>query len=254
MKRVIFITIISILFTACGGGESSSNKNKKSKKSSKVIKIMPLGDSITYDSAHAYYDSNGKNLVPAGKRTAYRSYLAYDLKDAGVKFDFVGSKRAGYDVIPKFDPDNEGHPGWSSFKLAKKAYYYISKNPADFVLLHIGTNDKYDGGGTRVDGTKKIIDEIERYAKEHKRKIHIFVALIINRWLWDKTIEKYNKNLKAMLEARNDPNITIVDMRNLLAGSQGDYLENTHPSKKGYKKMADKWFVEIMDYLSTDTQ
>ena len=248
MKKVIFIVIISILFVACGGGGSSSDtKNKKSKKSSKVIKIMPLGDSITYDDAHAYYDSNGKNLVPAGKRTAYRSYLAYDLKDAGVKFDFVGSRRAGYDVIPKFDPDNEGHPGWTSFDISKKVYGYLSKNPADIVLLHIGTNDR---AGGRVDGTKKIIDEIERYAKEHKRKIHIFVALIINRWLWDKTIEKYNKNLKAMLEARNDPNITIVDMRDLLAGSQGDYLENTHPSKKGYKKMADKWFVELMDYLN----
>ncbi len=244
MLKSLFIIIFFL--TACGGGGATSS-NDISSKLSKVYTIMPLGDSITYDDAHAYYDSNGNNLVPAGKRTAYRSFLAYDLDDAGIKYNFVGSRRAGYDVEPKFDPDNEGHPGWTSFDISKKVYGYLSKNPADIVLLHIGTNDR---AGGRVDGTEKIINEIERYAKDHKKKIHIFVALIINRWLFDKTIEKYNKNLEAMLKKRNDPNITIVDMRNMISGGQHDYLENTHPNKQGYKKIADKWFVELTDYLN----
>jgi len=244
MLKSLFIIIFFL--TACGGGGANSSSDNSST-SSKVYTIMPLGDSITYDDANAYYDSNGNNLVPAGKRTAYRSFLAYDLDDAGIKYNFVGSRRAGYDIEPKFDPDNEGHPGWTSFDISKKVYHYLEMNPADIVLLHIGTNDR---AGGRVDGTEKIINEIERYAKDHKKKIHIFVALIINRWLFDKTIEKYNKNLEAMLKKRNDPNITIVDMRNMISGGQHDYLENTHPNKQGYKKIADKWFVELTDYLN----
>jgi len=205
---------------------------------------MPLGDSITFDDAVAYTDSKGRNLVPDGNRTAYRSFLAYDLDDAGVKYDFVGSQRAGYNVKPPFDPDNEGHPGWTSWQIATHVYNYLEKNPADVVLLHIGTNDR---AGGRVDGTEKIIDEIERWANDHHTKVKIFVALIINRWLWDKTIEKYNENLLAMLQKRDDPNIVIVDMREIISGGHHDYLENTHPNKQGYKKIADAWFKALMD-------
>ena len=242
---MIFILSFIAFFAGCGGGGGGGDINStSSKKVNKIVRIMPLGNSITYDDAHAYYDANGRNLVPEGKRTAYRSYLAYDLNDAGVKYDFVGSRRAGYDVVPKFDPDNEGHPDWKSWDIANHVYGFLEQNPADVVLLHIGTNDR---AGGRVDGTQKILDEIKRFGKDHNKKIKVFVALIINRWLWDRTIERYNANLLEMLQNRNDPDIYIVDMRRLLSGSEGDYLENTHPSKKGYKKMADKWFVSLMD-------
>ncbi len=244
MKRLFkFLTIIglSVLLTACGGGGSSSSSSSSSKR----WRIMPLGDSITYDDAHAYYDSNGRNLVPAGKRTAYRSFLAYDLDDAGVNYDFVGSRRAGYSVKPPFDPDNEGHPGWTSYQIASHVYDFLAAHPADIVLLHIGTNDH----SRSIKGTKKVISEIKRFAADHKMKIKIFVALIINRWLFDRKIEDYNKNLEAYLASLGDPDVIQVDMRNMLSGRAGDYLENTHPSKSGYKKMADRWFSAIIDYV-----
>ena len=242
MKHLLLIlfALVSILFTGCGGGGSSDNNSTAN--GNKVVRIMPLGDSITYDYANAYYDSNGRMLVPIGKRTGYRAFLAYDLNDAGVKYDFVGSRRAGYDVKPPFDPDNEGYPGATSWDIANHVYEFLVKNPADVILLHIGTNDR---AGGRVDGTEKILNEIKRYEKDSHRHIKVFVALIINRLFWDRTIEKYNNNLKAMLERRNDPEIYIVDMSHLL--NHDDYLEDYHPNKKGYKKMADKWFIALMD-------
>jgi hypothetical protein len=238
MKFLVAIFISFFLFfSGCGGGGGGGS-------SAGTVKIMPLGDSITYDDARAYYDSSGKNLVPAGERTAYRSFLAYDLDDAGVSYDFVGSRRAGYDVEPKFDPDNEGHPGWTSWEIADHVYEFLEQNTPDVILLHIGTNDR---AGGRVDGVERILNEIDRFKKDHNKKIKVFVALIINRWLWDRTIEKYNANLLALLQNRNDPDIVIVDMREIISGGHGDYLENTHPNKQGYKKIADVWFTALMD-------
>jgi len=238
--RAFLISTITIMMVGCGGG-NSSNKGY----SEGIVKIMPLGDSITYDDAIAYYDAHGKNLVPAGKRTGYRSFLAYALNDANIKYDFVGSKHAGYNIEPPFDPDNEGHPGWTSAKIASHVYTYLNNNTADIILLHIGTNDH----SSSIKGVKKILSEIKRFEDDHKIKIKVFVALIINRWTYDHNIKSFNENLKTYLDSLDNPNIIEVDMQTILHGREGDYLENTHPSKKGYKKMADKWFSAIIDYI-----
>ncbi|MDQ7084903.1 MAG: hypothetical protein Q9M36_08195 [Sulfurovum sp.] len=79
---------------------------------------MPLGDSITYDDAYADYPS----ARPANLRYAYRSYLWYQLQTAHYNVDFVGSRSAGSAILPAFDPDNEGYPGWTSNELADITY------------------------------------------------------------------------------------------------------------------------------------
>ncbi len=260
LYRLLITVLVSIFIISCqddnqvkytlNGDNNSSNiinnnETNGSLHSAKKIRIMPLGDSITYDYAHAYYDKNGKNLVPAGKRTGYRVFLARRLDEAGVKYDFVGSRRAGYSIEPPFDPDNEGHPGWTSYQIADHVKEFLEKNPADIILLHIGTNDH----SSKIDGTKRAIANIEEFAKAHKMKIRIFVALIINREYVDYTIKAYNKNLEKYLDSLNDPYVIKVDMRGLLSMKSGDYIENTHPNKQGYEKMADKWFSAIIDYL-----
>ena len=64
-----------------------------------ATRIMPLGDSITYDN----YIGDER---PIGERIAYRYRLWQLLTSAHYDFDFVGSREAGEDVLP--DPDNEG--------------------------------------------------------------------------------------------------------------------------------------------------
>jgi len=95
----------------------------------------------------------------------------------------------------------------------------------------------------------QIVIRTKHRKKDHDLKIKVFVALIINRWLFDHTIEAYNRNLEAYLDSLGDPDVIKVDMRDMLSGRAGDYLENTHPSKSGYKKMADRWFSAIIDYV-----
>lgn len=58
------------------------------------IKIMPLGDSITFGSPDRSYGG-------------YRHLLGTLLTNDGYIIDLVGSRQSGNDVIPH--PDNEGH-------------------------------------------------------------------------------------------------------------------------------------------------
>jgi lysophospholipase L1-like esterase len=160
--------------------------------------------------------------------------------------DFVGSERAGFAVQPPIDPDNEGHPGWTSYQIAAHVYNWLVKNPADIVLLHIGTNDGIDS----ADGVRQVLDEIDRYEEDNLQKVHVFVALIIDRQQHSPTIAQFNQNLKGLVEERiaDDDNLTLVDMYHGAGLNSGDYLEDTHPNKQGYAKMAKVWFDALMKY------
>ena len=205
------------------------------------IRIMPLGDSITYGDSYADRD----NPRPAGLRHAYRNHLWYKLKGAGMDVDFVGSVIAGQDVQPPFDPDNEGHPGWTSYDIAEQAYSYMINSGPDMVLLHIGTNDRTT---TDPEGVAAILNEIDQYESDSGHHVRVFVALIIDRLAHDGRIEIFNRRLKAMLEERimEGDDIVIVDMYHGAGLTPSDYADNTHPNDVGYEKMARVWFNAIM--------
>ena len=71
-------------------------------------KIMPLGDSITWD-------DRSDDLRTDGEKVAYRYRLWQLLTDAGYEIDFVGSQSTGFDIFP--DAENEGHPGWTDDQI-----------------------------------------------------------------------------------------------------------------------------------------
>ncbi len=204
------------------------------------IRIMPLGDSITYGSNVEDID----NPRATGDRAAYRGYLWYDLQDAAYEADFVGSEVAGQDITPAIDPDNEGHPGWSSYKLEDHTYDFLAKNPADVILLHIGTNDHR----TSTAGVVQILDRIDAYEVDTGHQIQVFVAMIIDRQDPDSTIEIFNENLKVTIGSRirNGDLLTLVDMYKGAGLVDGDYEDVTHPNWKGYQKMATVWTNAIL--------
>ncbi len=78
-----------------------------------------MGDSITYD------DYSG---APSGTgwRVAYRKTLWESLDSEEYWFDFVGGQVAGEDFSPPFDPDNEGHPGFTVTQIASNVYAWLS--------------------------------------------------------------------------------------------------------------------------------
>ena len=215
-----------------------------------TIKIMPLGDSITWGTNHVDPDSVG-----------YRDFLYNQLISAGYNIDFVGSVTGG-----GTDPNHEGHGGWEAHNPSGKKSLldslpkFLINNPPDIILLHIGTNDisSSDEGSSLANEVIDILDTIYFF----NNSITTIVAKIIDRNddenRHTRTIN-FNDTLEikidSLLGTRNQ-NIVIVDMYNALGlyfgttvNSNQNFSDNIHPNTTGYAVMADLWFDSLRTVL-----
>jgi hypothetical protein len=231
------------------------------------VKIMPLGDSITYDSR------TGEDR-PDAERTGYRWPLWLWLENASYWVDFVGSEKAGADIVPPFDGDNAGFPGIQISQLAVlldtgvnqfpepdvtvTSGPYLQSHPTDVALLHIGTN----GLAADTTGMEKILNEIDEYSKH----ITVILARIISRIGGSPETTAFNIMVENMVINRineNGDKIIIVDMEDGagiiydLIANGGDMNDALHPDNvvdpfvvdSGYGKMADVWFASLQEIL-----
>ncbi|HHH37641.1 MAG TPA: hypothetical protein ENK77_03385 [Epsilonproteobacteria bacterium] len=202
-----------------------------------TTKIMPLGDSITWDDYHGDKRSDSE-------RSAYRNYLWYKLKEIGYDANFVGSQSGGQDIKPYFDHDHEGHSGYTSHQIAENVYDYLRMNTPDVILLHIGTND-WD---TSPSGVEDILSEIDQFENNNNVHIKVILARIINRNPKTSLISNFNSNLESMARNRinSGDDIEIVDMEHDAGINYGsDLRDGTHPDNCGYEKMANVWFSAL---------
>jgi lysophospholipase L1-like esterase len=224
------------------------------------VRIMPLGDSITAG------DGSGSGLD--SERTGYRRPLYLDLSAAGAgryEVNFVGSLIAGQDAgPPAFDTDNEGHGGWCSTTpcstyggIAQNVFAWLDTNPADIVLLHIGTNDLNSGRtpDDTVAGVAAILNEIDRWEAANY-PVTVFLARIIKDvpgLTPDLAVATLNDKLQIMANGRTSDRVFMVNMQTGAGldygpgdGSLGaDMHDNLHPNESGYVKMANTWKAEL---------
>jgi uncharacterized repeat protein (TIGR02543 family) len=230
---IVVLTLISgaFLFLSNAEGANAVTPNK----------IMPLGDSIT----EGYPGQEG-----------YRRILYQNLTGHGFNVDFVGSQENG----TGFDNDNEGHPGWYANYVRDNIYGWLTSNPADSILLHIGTNDIGDGQDAAgiVTEVSSTLDNIDRWESDHGVIITVFLARIISRTdsqSLSAVTHQYNILLGSMAAQRNasGDHIFVVDMEYALNYPvdliQNDSYPGVHPTSIGYKKMADVWYDAITDFL-----
>jgi len=263
------------------------------------IKIMPLGDSITEGIAEIPQnpDQNSSNYpkLPNGgvdstlteDRIGYRGKLWDLLKTEAYDIDFVGSKNTGNSYATSdFDTNHEGHGGAKSVFIKDNIDTWLTLNPADIILLHIGTNDGASSTPigsdddanqsriTTVNNVKQILNTI--FTKNPNAKV--FVARIIEArrvhesqhaggavtpenplGLW------YTKDLNDAIETmvNNHPKTLNIKMVNMESGAglaydvaglpydmqpyhTEDNKSDYHPNVNGYVKMAQKWFDEMV--------
>ena len=210
---------------------------KYDNESKAVIRIMPLGDSITLGG------------IPNAPTVGYRQKLFLDLENAGFNIDFVGNQSNGE---PNFDSDHEGHSGWTSNQIKRNVYKWLKLNPADIVLLHIGTND-ISRGQQNVSEVEGILNEIDRFEADYRKSILVIVALIILRmdtYARNETTKAFNDQVENMVYQRIEygDRLALVDMENALIYPD-DMRDSKHPNAVGYNKMADVWFKVIVSKI-----
>ncbi len=210
------------------------------------IKIMPLGDSITH----------GIPPETENNATGYRKNLWFELNATGYNPKFVGSLEAGWDELPPEAVKHEGHDRMTDDTMAANVYGYLEANPAEIVLLHIGTNDIDTAPGA----VETILNEIDRY-EEAYNPVTVILARIINTVSGSTEITTYNDLVLAMAQDRidninNNPNggddIVIVDMEygaGIDYNSSTDMSSELHPSASGYAKMASTWYTALRSVI-----
>jgi lysophospholipase L1-like esterase len=198
------------------------------------VRVMPLGDSITRGSGST--NING-----------YRRPLYLSLQGDGYWIDFVGSLEVG---SSDFDRHHEGHSGWSADggtrgSIADSVYSFLTENPADTVLLHIGTNDVQEGHQDPED-VARILDEIRRKSAD----IQVILALIINQKIYSPETSQYNEQVRELASERiaMGHSLLLVDMEKALSYPE-DMYDLVHPNDSGYAKMAVVWYGALIEIL-----
>ena len=213
---------------------------------SSPVRIMPLGDSITMGvippTIGSWNDYTG----------GYRQKLYIDLTTGGHTVDFVGSQQTGALAVPPFDSDHEGYPGYYAAgstppgDIASQVYNWLVANPADVVLLHIGTCD-VNLGTQSAASVSAILDNIYAYNPD----ITVVLARIIKEQGYETQVTQYNHDVEAMalnrIATRGDK-IVIVDQENAL-NYVDDMTDGIHPNQLGYNKMADVWLNGLKSFL-----
>lgn len=126
-----------------------------------TLRYMPFGDSIT-------------------EIICWRALLWEKLQTTEWKsVDFVGSGRGENSCgDTKYDRDNEGHSGYLAINIANQNQLdgWLTKNPADVITMHLGTNDI-------VQQNKAVTDIIAAFTKlvntmrAHNPKMKIVVRI-----------------------------------------------------------------------------
>lgn len=208
--------------------------------------IMPLGDSITAGTM-------GVGIPADGFRVGYREELYNDLNNAGYSFDFVGGLVDGDLANPSMDADHEGHGGFKASEVSLNVESWLAANPSDYVLLHIGTNDLFDGV-TPSDAAASVA-AVLRAINTVSPNTRIVLARIINT-KGDTTDQgittEFNTKIAAIAEEQiaQGSRITVVDMESAL-NYTNDMFNELHPNEAGYSKIEGVWFNALDTLLPT---
>jgi hypothetical protein len=247
------------------------------------IRIMPLGDSITADSAPEAARAQGDWF------SGYRRPLWSDLTTNEFPVDFVGAEPYGDFAAPVFDYDNAAFPGittaelysevlvngynpnalsdipfgptsydtlgdiYPSYTQQRTGSYgtpYLADFPADIILLHIGTNGLTDSTITsNINSLRQILDHIDGIDE----RITVILARIINRGALQyphQPTTDFNVEIANLAQQRiaDGDKIIVVDQESALTYPD-DMEDNLHPYMTGYNKMAAVWFTALDTFL-----
>ncbi|MFI2350382.1 NPP1 family protein [Streptomyces sp. NPDC019443] len=186
------------------------------------LRVMPLGDSITYG-------------VGSSTESGYRADLWNMLKAYTDKVAFVGSQDSGR--LP--DDDHEGYPGRRIDEVAAMADCTVKRARPNVVTLHLGTNDmnqNYD----LANAPKRLGDLIDQVLTDAPDATVLVATLIpTGKPGLQPRIDAFNSQLPALVQKRRDAGQHVALVRMDTAVDVADGLQNdAHPNDAGYRDMA----------------
>ena len=216
-----------------------------------AVKIMPLGDSLTRGNNDINYP-NGD--IPGG----YRKVLGTRLANAGVAFDFIGTKTDN--AAAGMDPDHEGYPGWRTDELLARLPVALALQP-DTVLLMAGTNDVLQNVPVSIAATNlgNMIEQICGSAPARR----LFVATIppvtqswqgVSASVLNANVVLYNQQVRNLVaqHAAAGRKVFLADVNASLVLTNPDPAKNffqpgdgIHPGQAGYDQLGALWFDAI---------
>ncbi|HXX79583.1 MAG TPA: SGNH/GDSL hydrolase family protein [Ktedonobacteraceae bacterium] len=203
-----------------------------------TIKIMPLGDSITYG---------------AGSSTGggYRLPLWNGLKERGFSIDFVGSVQTG---PPGFDRENEGHPGWEINQIAVKVVNWLITYRPNIILLHIGTNDifKNDNPAQAPARLSRLLNLITTTLPGATVIVAQIIPLSRSARL-NAEVVAYNATIPRIvqIDVARGKHVQYVDMYHAVPPTM--LTDQIHPNDVGYFLMANVWLRALLPLLARST-
>jgi lysophospholipase L1-like esterase len=189
------------------------------------VRVMPLGDSITYG-----------DKSPGG----YRVGLWQKSVAGGYSVDFVGSRTDGPSTLP--DRNHEGHPGWVISQIDSNITTWLRAYNPQTILLHIGTNDMWRDPRGAPSRLSALVDHITTLAPNAR----VFVATIIPISGMDSTVRAFNATIPPMVTAKASAGrkVYLVDQYHAL--TTADLADGVHPNARGYYKMATTWYNALL--------
>jgi lysophospholipase L1-like esterase len=206
--------------------------------SSPILKVMPLGDSITL--------GTGDGSAKVSDYDGYRCALKNALLRAGQQIDYVGSLTNGPTQCTGHDIQHEGHGGWTSTQLLGQVGGWVTTAQPDVVLLMIGTNDiKLRQWAGLNDRLGSIIDAIHTA----KPGTLVIVSTIVqyNYNLDQPTIDAWNAYLAAVPIVAANHNAALAYNNNI---TKRVLVDGIHPSGCAYDHwMAYNWYAAMTQAL-----
>ncbi|MGN0847353.1 MAG: GDSL-type esterase/lipase family protein, partial [Kiritimatiellia bacterium] len=219
-----------------------------------TLRIMPLGDSITYGSC-----SEGGG--------GYRAPLWRLLTNGNYNVDFVGTQTSNPRKDGTLgDVDHEGHGGWKLSSPTVGVYENINgwfariRDP-HVILLHLGTNDTGDGEKTFCESATnrlvKLLDRIHACQPSAKIVVTTLLRRIGNssndqrrEWI-ERAYNPYIEGIVAEQRAKGQ-DAYFLDMCGAVT-DDGLYTDGLHPKDAGYAMMANAWYAKIQEIVPDPT-
>lgn len=221
MRRLITSLALAVAVILTGHTPDMTHHTAVAQVTAPVIRVMPLGDSIT---------AGFGSTTGAGYRLPLWNSVAAQSR---YSVDYVGSQNAG--TVP--DADHEGHRGYFISQIRDGIDAWLTTAQPTYVLLHIGINDLAWGADpqTAADQLVGLIDQI--YTRQ-PGVIIILMGLIPTSAGLQTQAAAYNDRARTIVRAHfyyvDAPALTTAEM-----------VDELHPNDAGYQRIGDTLYTAL---------